>query len=135
MATIENPGGVAVGLTSLTAQQRVSFFDQINLNVFWIANNFHWQALLAIVIPSMVVKFLGNANKDIDFTLVIVWGTLVALIVNPLVGALSDYATFRMGRSGSVSGRPSRRSDAARNSCSSAVHSLLSSSRRNGRIS
>jgi len=98
MATINNPGGVAVGLPSPAPQRRVSLFDQINLNVFWIANNFHWQALLAIVIPSMVVKFLGNANKDINLTLVVVWGTLVALVVNPLVGALSDYATFRMGR-------------------------------------
>ena len=98
MATINNPGGVAVGLPSPAPQRRVSLFEQINLNVFWIANNFHWQALLAIVIPSMVVKFLGNANKDINLTLVVVWGTLVALVVNPLVGALSDYATFRMGR-------------------------------------
>jgi MFS family permease len=98
MATIKNPGGVAVGLPSSTAQRRVSLFDQINLNVFWISNNFHWQALLAIVIPSMVVKFLGNANKDINLTLVVVWGTLVAFVVNPLVGAISDYATFRMGR-------------------------------------
>jgi len=98
MATINNPGVVAVGLPSPAPQRRVSLFEQINLNVFWIANNFHWQALLAIVIPSMVVKFLGNANKDINLTLVVVWGTLVALVVNPLVGALSDYATFRMGR-------------------------------------
>src|SRR6266849_7111728 len=58
MATIENPGGVAVGLPSNATQRRVSLFDQVNINVFWIANNFHWQALLAIVIPSMVVKFL-----------------------------------------------------------------------------
>ncbi len=98
MATIENPGGVAVGLPSNATQRRVSLFDQININVFWFANNFHWQALLAIVIPSMVVKFLGNANKDINLTLVVVWGTLVAVVVNPLVGAISDYATFRMGR-------------------------------------
>ena len=46
----------------------------------------------------MVVKYLGNANKDINLTLVIIWGTLVALVVNPLVGATSDYVTFRMGR-------------------------------------
>ena len=31
MATIENPGGVAVGLPSTTTQRRVSLFDQINL--------------------------------------------------------------------------------------------------------
>src|SRR5579884_2704191 len=78
--------------------RRVSIFEQININVFWIANNFHWQALLAIVIPSMVVKFLGEANKDINLAMVVAWGTVVAVVVNPLVGAISDYATFRMGR-------------------------------------
>src|SRR2546425_10711552 len=98
MATIDNPGGLAVSPPTAAKQRRVSLFDQVNLNVFWIANNFHWQALLAIVIPSMVVKFLGNANKDINLTLIVVWGTLVAVVVNPLVGAISDYATFRMGR-------------------------------------
>src|SRR5713101_156543 len=99
MEVTDNPGGVAAASPSGTATlRRVSLFDQINISVFWLANNFHWQALLAIVIPSMVVKFLGNANKDINLTLVVVWGTLVAVVVNPLVGAISDYATFRMGR-------------------------------------
>ena len=99
MEIIDNPGGVAaVSSSSTTTLRRVSLFDQININVFWIANNFHWQALLAIVIPSMVVKYLGNANKDINLTLVVIWGTLIAVVVNPLVGAISDYVTFRIGR-------------------------------------
>jgi MFS family permease len=99
MQVTDNPGGnAAVSPPSTTTRRRVSLFDQININAFWIANNFHWQALLAIVIPSMVVKFLGDANKDINLTLVVIWGTLVAVVVNPLVGAISDYVTFRMGR-------------------------------------
>ncbi|MBV9711755.1 MAG: MFS transporter [Ktedonobacteraceae bacterium] len=76
----------------------LSLLDQVNLNAFWFANQFHWQSLLAIVIPSMVAKFLDPANKSINLALVVIWGTLVAVIVNPLVGAISDYATFRMGR-------------------------------------
>src|SRR6266851_8023699 len=100
MATIDNPGGLAVSPPAAATKRRVSLFDQVNINVFWIANNFHWQALLAIVIPSMVVKYLCNANKDIHLTLVIIWGTLVAVVVNPLVGAISDYVTFRIGRRG-----------------------------------
>ncbi len=98
MDVTENSGGIAVSPPGAATQRRVSLFDQVNINVFWIANNFHWQALLAIVIPSMVVYFLGNANKDINLALVVVWGTLVAVVVNPLVGAISDYVTFRMGR-------------------------------------
>src|SRR5215471_12918683 len=99
MEVTDNPGGVAaISPPSAAAQRRVTLFEQININVFWIANNFHWQALLAIVIPSMVVKFLGDTNKDINLAMVVVWGTLAAVFVNPLVGAISDYATFRLGR-------------------------------------
>ena len=97
MEVSDNPGAV-VNSQGTAAQRRVSIFEQINLNVFWFANHFHWQALLAIVIPSMVVKFFGDANKDINLAMVVIWGTLVAFAVNPLVGAVSDYATFRMGR-------------------------------------
>ena len=79
-------------------RRRLSVFDQVNLNVFWIANNFHWQALLAVVIPSMVATFLDPGHKAINLAIVVNVGTLVAFVVNPLVGAISDYATFRMGR-------------------------------------
>ncbi|HVU66725.1 MAG TPA: MFS transporter [Ktedonobacteraceae bacterium] len=98
MEISEPAGDVAAQPGASTPTRRVSFLAQMNLNAFWIANNFHWQALLAVVLPSMVVKFLGEENKDINLALVVVWGTLVAVIVNPLVGAISDYATFRMGR-------------------------------------
>jgi MFS family permease len=99
MEVTDNPGGVAaISPPSAAVQRRVTLFEQININVFWFANNFHWQAILAIVIPSMVVKFLGDANKDINLAMVVVWGTLAAVAVNPLVGAVSDYATFRIGR-------------------------------------
>jgi MFS family permease len=98
MEIIDNPSGVESSPLSVAKERRVSIFEQINLNVFWIANNFHWQALLAIVIPSMVAKFLDPAQKDINLALVVIWGTLVAVAVNPLVGAISDYVTFRMGR-------------------------------------
>jgi MFS family permease len=97
----DKPGGIDASLIKATKaepRRHVSLFDQINMNVFWLGNNFHWQALQAIVIASMVVKFLGNADKDINLALVVIWGTLVAVVVNPLVGAISDYATFRMGR-------------------------------------
>ena len=72
MKVTDNPGGVAVASPTTATLRRVSLFDQININVFWFTNNFHWQALLAIVIPSMVAKYLGNANKDINLTLVVV---------------------------------------------------------------
>jgi MFS family permease len=80
------------------APAHISTWQQITLNLFWFANNFHWQALLAILIPSEVAKLLGDAHKAENLPLVVVWGTIVAFFVNPMTGALSDYARFKLGR-------------------------------------
>lgn len=98
MEMTDRPGSTSVGASSTAKLRPLSVFEQINLNVFWIANNFHWQALLAVVIPSMVARLLDPANKSINLAIVVNAGTLVAVVVNPLVGAISDYATYRLGR-------------------------------------
>jgi MFS family permease len=66
------------------------------MNLFWFANNVHWGALLGIVIPSQVDKFLGD--KETNLKWVVVAGTIVAVIAHPLFGALSDRIRSRMGR-------------------------------------
>lgn len=81
-----------------TTSRPQSLFSLVNINLYWFANNFHWQALLAVVIPSMVATLLDPRFKAINLTVVVTLGTIVAFIVNPLVGAMSDYAKYRMGR-------------------------------------
>ncbi|HEX6798374.1 MAG TPA: MFS transporter [Ktedonobacterales bacterium] len=78
--------------------QRVSLGRQLAINVFWLANNIHWNALLSVVLPTAVATLLPFADKDLNLALVLAPGTLVAFVVNPLTGALSDYARFRLGR-------------------------------------
>jgi MFS family permease len=68
----------------------------VALNLFWFANNVHWGALLSVVVPSQVDKLFGN--KEVNYPLVVVGGTLAAVIVHPLAGALSDRTTARLGR-------------------------------------
>src|SRR6266568_5471889 len=98
MEIIDKAGGVEVSSAGAAKERHVSTFEQLNINVFWFANNFHWQALLAIVVPSMVVKFLGDTNKDLHLALVVAMGTLVAFFIHPLAGAISDVAPYRWGR-------------------------------------
>src|SRR5262249_757578 len=94
---VVNPGVVITPSSTMT-ERRVTLFEQINMNVFYIASNFLGGSLSAIILSSMVAKYFGDANKDINLTFVVIWGTIVSLIVQPLVGALSDHVTFRMGR-------------------------------------
>jgi MFS family permease len=95
---VSKGAGEAQTLATKGPSTPVSMGRQFSMNIFWFGNNFHWQALLAIVIPSQVAKLLGESDKALNLTLVVLWGTIIAIITNPLAGALSDYAPFRMGR-------------------------------------
>lgn len=88
-------------MMQLTAEQvspRISQWAQVKLNLFWFANNFHWIALISVVIPAQVVVYFGNANKSTNLPLVIVGGTVLAIFVNPLTGSFSDYVRAKIGR-------------------------------------
>ncbi len=98
MEISDRPEGLNAETTAAPALPSLSTGGLVNLNLFWFANQFHWQALLAVVIPSMVAKFLDPASKSINLALVVIWGTLVAFLVNPFIGSISDYVTFRLGR-------------------------------------
>jgi MFS family permease len=87
-----------IAIKAPVTQRPQSIFALVNINLFWLANQFHWQALLAIVIPSMVARFLDPRFKAINLSTVVTLGTLVAFTVNPLAGAASDYLRLRLGR-------------------------------------
>lgn len=76
--------------------RRLPVMEHVWMNIFWFANNVHWGALLGITIPSQVEKLLGH--KELNLPMVVVWGTLVAVLVHPWAGALSDRLRSRFGR-------------------------------------
>ena len=78
--------------------RRLSVLDQVFLSLHWFGINFHWGALLAVAIPAEVLKFVPEAAKGRALAAVFAGGAIVALVVGPLIGALSDRSLFRMGR-------------------------------------
>ena len=86
----------SVAAPSGTQHSALSTQHLVSLNLFWFANAVHWGALLSIVVPSQVERLFGN--KELNFPLVVVGGTVAAVIVHPLAGALSDRTTARLGR-------------------------------------
>lgn len=83
---------------NVTAPARISQWEQIKINLFWFANNFHWIALLNVVLPAQVAVYYGNTFKQANLPLVVVWGTIAAFFINPLAGSLSDYIRTKIGR-------------------------------------
>jgi MFS family permease len=96
MATVDQSAAVAAAAAS--PAKRISTGRQIAINLFWFANNFHWIALISVVIPAQVAVYFGDANKSINLAAVVVGGTFAAFIVNPLTGSLSDYVKLKIGR-------------------------------------
>jgi len=80
------------------AETRLRTRDQFFISCFWFAYNFHWGALLAIVLPSQITAIVGDARKELFNGLIPPLGAALSLIVTPLAGALSDRARSRFGR-------------------------------------
>jgi MFS family permease len=93
-----------------------SLWGLIAISLFWLALNFHWTAMLIVILPSQVEALLAqsylhahvfnqnalsdfvNNNKAVTLALVTSPGLLVALVSNPLFGMLSDRTSSRWGR-------------------------------------
>lgn len=78
--------------------RHVTLLEMIWLGVFWFAMSFLWGALLTIVVPSEVLRFVPEARKGFYLGLVLAVGAVTAMVVSPIAGALSDRSTLSMGR-------------------------------------
>ena len=76
---------------------------QLSLSVLWLGINAISAALLPIVLPIQLLLLFGSGQVgDAQQAELLGWlsalGAIIALVVPPLVGALSDRTTMRMGR-------------------------------------
>lgn len=78
--------------------RRLTLGQQLLLSVHNFGLNFHWGALLAVAIPRLVLRFADEAAKGRVLGSVYAGGALVALVMQPLAGALSDRSIHPMGR-------------------------------------
>ena len=77
---------------------RMRLLDHFYISCFWLAYNFHWGALLAIVLPSQIASIVGDSRKELYNGLIPSIGAAISLIATPLAGALSDRSRNRFGR-------------------------------------
>jgi MFS family permease len=92
-----------VATTTQEAAGPLSIGAHLNLSVLWFALNFQFAALLPVVIPAQIALFVapgaaGNAHQALLLGALAAIGAAVTLIMQPLIGALSDRTTLRMGR-------------------------------------
>ena len=72
--------------------------DHITLNAYWFGVSFMWNALHPIVLPVLVLSFAPESVKNTSYGLLTFVGLVVAALVQPISGSLSDHTRHRLGR-------------------------------------
>jgi len=85
------------------SQKPLTRRELLGLNVLWFALNFVFAALLPIVIPAQILLYvspgaIGNGRQALFLGGLAALGAVTAVIVQPLVGMLSDRTSTRLGK-------------------------------------
>ena len=73
-------------------------FDLFAVNAYWIGLSFMWNSLHLIILPAVLLGFVDDARKNTALGLLTFAGLIIALLIQPISGALSDAWPSRFGR-------------------------------------
>lgn len=62
----------------------------LKLNAYWVGLSFMWNALHPIILPAVLLNFVPDAKKNTYLGVLTFVGLVIAMLVQPLSGALSD---------------------------------------------
>ena len=72
--------------------------DLITVNIYWFALNTRSQTLSPLIIPLLVQQFIGEESKGSAVGSLRLWSLMTAVLVQALMGILSDRSTAKLGR-------------------------------------
>ncbi len=72
--------------------------DYFTINAYWFGLAFMWNSLHPIILPAILLRFVPEQLKNTYLGGLTFLGLTLAMIVQPVAGAISDRTTFRWGR-------------------------------------
>jgi MFS family permease len=78
--------------------KKLSLPQLLVLNAYWVGLSFMWNALHPIILPAVLLNYVPDAKKNTYLGLLTFVGLIVAMVIQPLSGALSDGWKSRFGR-------------------------------------
>jgi MFS family permease len=76
----------------------ISFSQMLVLNAYWVGLSFMWNSLHPIILPAVLLNYVPDSQKNTYLGLLTFVGLFVAMLIQPLSGALSDGWASRFGR-------------------------------------
>ncbi|HUV93501.1 MAG TPA: MFS transporter [Anaerolineae bacterium] len=74
------------------------WYHNITLNAYWFGTSFMWNSLHPIILPTLLLSLVPENAKNTGYGLLTFAGLMVALVMEPVSGALSDGSRHRLGR-------------------------------------
>ncbi len=78
--------------------KKLTFLQLLTINAYWIGISFMWNSLHPIILPAVLLNFIPDAKKNTWLGILTFAGLVIAMVIQPLVGALSDSWRSRWGR-------------------------------------
>ena len=78
--------------------KRLRWYDYLTINLFWLGLNIRNTAMGSIFMPYLVDVFVQPEVKNTSLGLLRTAGLIIAMLVQPAMGLLSDRSTSRFGR-------------------------------------
>ena len=78
--------------------RRLRHLDFVVLALYWVAIGYLWQSLGTLILPEIVQHLVGAHDKGKALSLLEGIGTVMAVVWQPMMGAVSDRTRSRFGR-------------------------------------
>lgn len=78
--------------------KRIRWYDHVFINLFWLGLNVRNTAVGSVFTPYLVALFVPEATRNTALGVISTAGLVIAMLVQPAAGLLSDRNTSRFGR-------------------------------------
>jgi len=78
--------------------KRISLSEMLALNAYWVGLSFMWNSLHVIILPAVLLHMVPENYKNTYLGLLTMLGLIIAMIIQPISGAISDRWISRWGR-------------------------------------
>ncbi len=79
-------------------EKKIHWYDYITINIFYFALTARSQTLTPLILPLLVQDFMGDAVKGAAYGNIRLWSLMIAILMQGLMGIISDRSTSRFGR-------------------------------------
>ncbi|MEA3395848.1 MAG: MFS transporter [Chloroflexota bacterium] len=79
-------------------KRELRWYDALTMNLYYLGLSTLSQTMTPFVVPLLVQQFVGEERKGTFFGILRLWGLMVALLTQALMGMLSDRSMSRWGR-------------------------------------